>query len=176
MHDIVTCEIELKWGFPWFWFQPPKLKPAEQRGHPSTSGLSLWVPSSVRPGSGEAERWYIGTVIFWDIMDDMPKEGLFIKKNPSFFLRHKSSFFLWKPFFTPPSLMFAAAFFPCCGTAMNQWPFEVPELEVPFSICKVLQQGFFVFFDMHPINISIYARLYNPSIFKRSLIDDRSLT
>ena len=36
MHDIVTCEIELKWGFPWFWFQPPKLKPAEQRGHPST--------------------------------------------------------------------------------------------------------------------------------------------
>ena len=85
MHDIVTCEIELKWGFPWFWFQPPKLKPAEQRGHPSTSGLSLWVPSSVRPGSGEAERWYIGTVIFWDIMDDMPKEGLFIKKNQSFF-------------------------------------------------------------------------------------------
>ena len=84
MHDIVTCEIELKWGFPWFWFQPPKLKPAEQRGHPSTSGLSLWVPSSVRPGSGEAERGYIGTVIFWDIMDNMPKEGLFIKKKHFF--------------------------------------------------------------------------------------------
>ena len=114
MHDIVTCEIELKWGFPWFWFQPPKLKPAEQRGHPSTSGLSLWVPSSVRPGSGEAERGYIGTVIFWDIMDDMPTEGLFIKKK-HFFLRHKCCFFLWKPFFTPPVSCLPQLFFPAVG-------------------------------------------------------------